>query len=97
MAERWRIVRTKDGLRWLGTKDEEFPSIDEFLPRKPEASPPKTVRLTVQEAAAYMRATVPFVRSLYLSGKLRYFKSGKKYVFDPKDLDALMEKHKETF
>jgi excisionase family DNA binding protein len=50
--------------------------------------------VTVQEAAAYLSATVPAIRRLISKSELPYAKLGKRYIIDRQDLDKWLEKKK---
>jgi excisionase family DNA binding protein len=50
--------------------------------------------LTVKGAAAYLGATISFVRTLVWDRKLPYLKFGHRLVFDRASLDAFIEEQK---
>ena len=68
-----------------------MPTKKVLRPSAPAVSPRM---LTVQDAAAYLSATVWFVRSLVWDQKVRSLKFGKRIVFDRADLDAYIEEQK---
>jgi excisionase family DNA binding protein len=50
--------------------------------------------LNIKAAAAYLSATVWFMRSLVWERKIPFLKFGNKYVFDKQDLDAFVASQK---
>ena len=64
---------------------------------KPVAPSPDQKFLTVKNAAAYLGATVSFVRHELVYGKgCAHVRLGQRIVFDRADLDAFMAKQKEA-
>jgi excisionase family DNA binding protein len=51
--------------------------------------------LTLNEAGTYIGLSHWRVRSLIYSGQLAYVRLGRRILVDAKDLDALIDKHKE--
>jgi excisionase family DNA binding protein len=52
--------------------------------------------VTIQEAAAYLSATVPAIRRLISKSELPYAKLGKRFIIDRQDLDKWIERKKHT-
>jgi excisionase family DNA binding protein len=50
--------------------------------------------LDIKAAAAYLSATVWFMRDLVWSRRIPFAKFGNKYVFDIRDLDAFVDAQK---
>jgi excisionase family DNA binding protein len=50
--------------------------------------------LNIKQAAAYLAATVWFLRELVWSRRIPFAKFGNKYVFDIRDLDAFVDAQK---
>jgi excisionase family DNA binding protein len=51
--------------------------------------------LRVAEAATYIASTESFIRSLVAGKKVPFIVSGKRFIFDRKDLDSFMESEKQ--
>jgi excisionase family DNA binding protein len=51
--------------------------------------------LDVKAAAAYLGATVSFVRALLWDGEVPLVRAGKRFIVDRQDLDAWMTRRKE--
>jgi excisionase family DNA binding protein len=47
--------------------------------------------LTIPQAAAYVGASVKFIRSLIWKRELRYIKAGKRFVIDRAELDRWLD------
>ncbi len=62
----------------------------------PVVSNPEPRLLNVRSAAAYLGATVWFVRSLVWSRSIPYLVLGKRILFDKKDLDEYIDRQKEA-
>ncbi len=52
---------------------------------------------TLSEAAFYLGRTVNAMRQLVWSGRLPFLKDGKRVFLDVKDLDAYIERTKQSF
>ncbi len=52
--------------------------------------------LNITEAARYLGCPVRSVRDLYWRGQLRFVHIGKRFLFDVRDLDSLVETLKES-
>jgi excisionase family DNA binding protein len=50
--------------------------------------------LNIGEAAAYLAATVWYMRSMIWERRIPFAKRGNKYVFDKRDLDSFIEAQK---
>lgn len=50
--------------------------------------------LTIKDAAAYLSATVWFLRTLAWEKKIAFVRLGKRLLFDRKDLDAFVDRMK---
>jgi len=62
--------------------------------RHTPAEKPEPRLLTVKNAAAYLSATVWFVRNLAWSKAVPYITLGQRMLFDKADLDAYIERKK---
>jgi len=51
--------------------------------------------LQIKDAAAYLSATVWFLRTLAWERKIAFVRAGHRLLFDKKDLDAFIERAKE--
>jgi excisionase family DNA binding protein len=63
-------------------------------PTIPQASIPESRLLNVRAAAAYLSATVWFVRTLAWSRAVPYVVFGNRILFDKQDLDKFIENKK---
>ena len=50
--------------------------------------------LDIPKAAAYLSASVKFVRTLIWDGKIQHVRAGKKFIVDVRELDAWAEREK---
>jgi excisionase family DNA binding protein len=50
--------------------------------------------LDIPSAAAYLSASVKFVRTLIWDGEIQHVRAGKKFIVDARELDAWCERQK---